>query len=334
MREWTFQLGLWGLYFVIVFYQRYQRSDHSAAGLLRVADFVFALNYLAVILTINAWLLPRFFAKRRYLLFGLFALLLAMGAIVVEEFVLEPWFYPGSRRAASFRGFLPNLLEIGPTLIAFVGFKLAWDNQRQRRTLERLEHERAESQLQLLRAQLHPHFLFNNLNNLYAYAEEQSPKTPELLLRLSAMLRYMLYESRGATVPLDRELDFLRDYIRLQELQLEDRGTVEFTVTGNTTEHHIAPLLLIAFVENSFKHAPDGGPDGIAVTVRIEVTDGRLDFRCSNTYSPTPRAGPDTGHGIGLANVRRRLALQYPDRHTLAVGPEAGAYVVRLGLVL
>ena len=334
-REWLFQLLLWGLYFVIVVYQKYLRSERTGGAVdLQWADFAFALNYLVVILTINAVLLPRFFFKRRYWLFALFTALLVMGAILVEEFWLEPWFYPGSRRAASFRGFLPNLLEIGPTLIAFVGFKLAWDNQRQRRTVERLRHEQAESQLQLLRSQLHPHFLFNNLNNLYAYAQEQSPKTPEMILRLSAMLRYMLYESRGATVPLDHELDFLRDYIRLQELQLEDRGTVHFEVQGDTAGIHIAPLILIAFVENSFKHGADSGPDGIDVTVRISVETDRLDFFCSNTYTPTTTAGPDTGSGIGLANVRRRLELQYPERHELSVEPGAGRYVVRLALGL
>ena len=335
LREWSFQLLLWGLYFVVVFYQKYLRSERTGdVAQLQLADFVFALNYLAVVVTINALLLPRFFFRRRYWAFGLSVAALVMAAILVEEYLLEPWFYPGSRRAANFRGFLPNLLEIGPTLIAFVGFKLAWDNQRQRRVVESLERERTQGQLRLLRSQLHPHFLFNNLNNLYAYAQEQSPRTPEMILRLSAMLRYMLYESRGPTVPLDQELDFLRDYIRLQELQLEDRGQVRFEVQGNTTGKTIAPLILIAFVENSFKHGTDSGPDGIEVIVRIAVVNDRLDFFCSNTHAPTTTAGPDTGSGIGLTNVQRRLELQYSGRHTLHIEPEAEQYVVRLALAL
>ena len=111
-REWLFQLLLWGLYFVIVVYQKYLRSERTGGAVdLQPADFAFAVNYLVVILTINAVLLPRFFFKRRYWVFALCTALLVMGAIVVEELLLEPWFYPDSRRAESFRGFLPRSEE-------------------------------------------------------------------------------------------------------------------------------------------------------------------------------------------------------------------------------
>lgn len=108
----------------------------------------------------------------------------------------------------------------------------------------------AESRMQFLKSQINPHFLFNNLNNLYAYALENSPKTPKIILELSALLRYMLYDCQADYVPLAKEIKCLNDFINLQELQIENRGTIEFNISGKAENQLVAPLILIVFIEN------------------------------------------------------------------------------------
>lgn len=335
-KEVVMHLLLWILYFVVVAYQKNRMSlRYGGPSHLQLVDFVFGLNYFLVILIINYQLLTRFFYKKRYTVFMLLSLLLMMLAVLVEEFVFEQIFFPGTNRSNNFAGFLPNVLEIGPTIVFFVGFKLAWDNLKKQSALEQVEKEKTESQLQFLKSQLNPHFLFNNLNNLYSYAQEKSPKTPEIILQLSAIMRYMLYESKENLVPLEKELKYLEDFIRLQELQMEDRGNVEYEVKGNTHAKRIAPMILIAFVENSFKHSLSSQAEDIWIRIQAEVRGQELWFKCANTFAETTNAsGEYLNKGIGLSNVQKRLELQYPGKHQLDIRIEDNIYLVDLRLDL
>lgn len=341
IRKWLSQeavinVFLWVLYFVVIAYQKNRISArYGEEAHLELVDLVFALHYCWVILVISYYLLPRFFYRKRYGLFALSSLLTLAAAILVEEFVLEPLLFPGSRRAETFMGFLPTLLETGPTLLFFVGFKLAWDHQQKQKALEQVEKEKTESQLQFLKSQLNPHFLFNNLNNLYSYAQEQSPKTPEIVLQLSAMMRYMLYESQENWVPLEKELRYLGDFIRLQELQMEDRGQVNYHVQGKVADHYIAPMILIVFVENCFKHGMANQTEDIFIDIAVKVEGDQLHFSTTNNYAepmfPTESKEP---RGIGLVNVQKRLKLQYPGEHQFTTSAEDGIYRVELALKL
>ena len=327
---------LWVLYFVVLAFQKNQHSARfGGPSHLQLVDFVFALNYFLIIIFINYWLLPRFFYRKRYFPFILWSLLVFGVAILMEEFVLEKLFFPGTNRADRFLGFLPTLLDMGPTILFFVGFKLAWDNQKKQTALERVEKEKTESQLQFLKSQLNPHFLFNNLNNLYSYAQENSPKTPEIIMQLSAIMRYMLYESREGLVPLEKEVQYLRDFIRLQELQMEDRGKVEFEVIGATGGKFIAPMILISFVENCFKHSLSSLAKDIYIHIKAEVKGDELLFKSTNTFAESENASNQyLSKGIGLQNVRKRLELQYPGKHMLETGAKGDRYVVNLKLDL
>lgn len=335
-REAVVHLLLWVLYFVVIAYQKNRMSARfGGPSHLQFVDFVFALNYFLAILLINYRLLPQYFYRKRYGAFLLLSLLALVGAIIIEEFVLEQVFFPGSRRAGNFLGFLPTLLEIGPTFLFFIGFKLAWDNLRNQSALERVEKEKVESQLQFLKSQLHPHFLFNNLNNLYAYAQEGSPKTPEIIMHLSAIMRYMLYESRENLVPLEKELKYLEDFIQLQELQMEGRGQVEYLVTGDARAKRIAPMILIAFIENSYKHSLASLAEDIRIKIKVEIREDELHFECANTFAETANtSGEYLNKGIGLENVRKRLELQYPGKHRLETDVKDNVYLVRLRLEL
>jgi two-component system LytT family sensor kinase len=213
--------------------------------------------------------------------------------------------------------------------------KLAWDNLKKQNVLEELEKERAESQLQFLKSQLNPHFLFNNLNNLYSYAQEGSPKTSEIILQLSAIMRYMLYESKENFVDLAKEIQYLGDFIKLQELQMEDRGKVNFKVNGRPQGKLIAPLVLITFVENCFKHSMSGQAKDIEISIFADINEEEIHFRCENTFEPVDNTSNEyLTSGIGLANTRKRLELLYPGEHHLEAGPQEDRYVVDLRLPL
>ena len=335
-KEATVTVLLWILYFVVIAQQKNLISDRTGQpGYLQIRDFVFTINYLLVVLLINYWLLPRYFYRKQYLIFALISLTILAGAILVEEFVMERIYFGDSPRGQNFSGFLLTLLDIGPTILFFVGFKLAWDNLKKQSDLEQLQKEKVESQMQFLKSQLNPHFLFNNLNNLYSYALENSAKTPEIILQLSAILRYMLYESKENLVPLDKELKYLEDFIRLQELQMENRGKVEFSIKGDTTNKMIAPLILIAFVENCFKHSLSSQSENIRIKIAAEVVGRQLQFHSSNTFAPTEsNADKYLSKGIGLENVQKRLDLQYPDRHQLTAAIEDSVYHIDLKLDL
>lgn len=333
-RQWVssesiFILLLWVIYFISLAFSKERPHIHYW-------DFIFAANYFLAVTAINYLLLPRFFYRKRYFTF-LFCSLVAIAlSVAIKEVLLEPVFLSAhgmGRRSAE--GGLRDISEIGPVILLFVGFKLAWDNLKKQSRLEELEKEKAESELQFLKSQLNPHFLFNNLNNLYSYALDRSEKTPEIILQLSNIMRYMLYESREKYVPLEKELACLRDFIRLQELQMESRGKVEYVAKGETSGKMIAPLLLIPFVENSFKHSLSSQAEGIFIEIKVDIQEDQLNFQCVNSYLHSG-AGTDrfVTSGIGLENVKRRLELLYAGRHKLDIQPEEGRYVVNLALTL
>jgi LytS/YehU family sensor histidine kinase len=191
-----------------------------------------------------------------------------------------------------------------------------------------------ESELQYLKSQINPHFLFNNLNNLYSYAIDNSPKTPSIILELSSVLRYMLYDCKENFVPLAKEIEHLKNFTQLSELQIENRGQVEFNVENIRSGHRIAPLILNVFVENAFKHSTASQSEDISIKIHINVTEaGMLEFECVNSYRPLKNTD-NLSHGIGLQNVKKRLQLIYPNAHTLSIQETDSLYSVQLNIEL
>ena len=299
---------------------------------LGFADFCFFFNYLVAALLISYVFVPRLLYKKKYLPF-IIATLLTLGVtLYIEEFVLEQIFYPDTK-GKFYLGIIRTLFDIIPTISIFVGFKLGWDAQVKQSELEQLNARVAESQLQFLQSQINPHFLFNNLNNLYSYTLENSPKTPQIILELSGLLRYMLYDCKEPWVLLEKEVDYLANFIRLQELQMEGKGTVNFHITGNLSGHRVAPLLFVVFVENSFKHSLSSMTEQIVIDIDLKIVDNKLYFSCINNYSEQANT-EKLSHGIGLENVQTRLKLLYPDVHTLSIQSTEDQYRVDLILDL
>lgn len=194
-----------------------------------------------------------------------------------------------------------------------------------------------EAELKLLKAQLNPHFLFNTLNNLYGLSVVKSDRLPSLMLKLSDLLRYSLYETKDTFVPLEKEIRYLENYMSLEKIRLEDQAEISFSKTGTVATKKIAPMLFIVFVENAFKHLAQTEGHKSAVEVAITVEANEVRFRCANTIDTTYSIEADMEKGrsgIGLQNAKKRLALMYPDTHKLEISSESSRYTVQLKLKL
>jgi two-component system sensor histidine kinase LytS len=192
------------------------------------------------------------------------------------------------------------------------------------------------AELKLLKAQVNPHFLFNTLNNLYGLAVVKSDKLPGLMLQLSDLLRYSLYDTQVRWVPLAKEVSYIENYITLEKLRLEDRSQIHFSIEGATEHLRIAPMLLIVFLENAFKHFSAVENQQAQIDIQLKVVDKELHFSCFNTIDHTISEGPrsQNASGIGLNNVRKRLELLYPYKHQLGIQQEATSFRVFLELQL
>lgn len=180
-----------------------------------------------------------------------------------------------------------------------------------------LRAEKLDAELQALKSQIHPHFLFNTINNLYALARRKSDKTAPVALKLASLLRYILYESAKPAVRLEQEVQNLRDYVELEKLRFdEERLTVKMAVEMDNPLQQITPLLLLPLVENAFKHGVSEQREEARVDIRIELKNNILEVIIRNTKSADPQENPQ---GIGLKNVRRQLELLYPGRHRLDI---------------
>ncbi|SKB48582.1 sensor histidine kinase [Daejeonella lutea] len=194
---------------------------------------------------------------------------------------------------------------------------------------EQLEKQAVEAELYYLKSQINPHFLFNTLNNIHTLVYKQALAAPEAVLQLASLMRYMIYESNSPLVPLSREMTYLQDYMSLQQLKYKNSPVVDLQVEGLTDSCHIAPLLFIHLLENAYKHSPARLEPG-EVKVNMKITGDTLTFMVQNPVSTNPGRKVDEPGGIGLPNVRKRLALLYPGKHSLEANNSGGTFTVKL----
>lgn len=190
-----------------------------------------------------------------------------------------------------------------------------------------------EAELKLLKGQIHPHFLFNTLNNLYGLALEKSDVVPASILRLSELLDFLLYRSNKPVVPLADEIKLIADYIELEKLRFEDRLSLEFKKEVSDEGHVIAPFLLFPFVENAFKHGFLQDDQLLYLSITLQEKNGRLFMEVRNSASKEKKETEHLG-GVGLSNVRKRLQLLYPEKYSLDIDNDGRYFVVRLELDL
>ncbi|TDO21499.1 sensor histidine kinase [Pedobacter duraquae] len=209
---------------------------------------------------------------------------------------------------------------------SLIKFAVDWfGNERIQRNLE---SEKKDMELQFLKSQLNPHFLFNSLNNIYSLAYQKSDKTADAILKLSEIMRYMIYESNDSWVELSKEIEYVKSFIELQKLRFKDGAAVEFTLNGEIDGQHIVPLILISFVENAFKHGVANDPND-PIKINVIANQKILHFSITNKKNTHNK---DEMGGVGLNNVERRLQLLYPDRYKLNIVNSATHYTSELML--
>lgn len=230
----------------------------------------------------------------------------------------------------NFRGFFPSggVLLLIFALSTSVKLGLEWFKSEKLRI--EIESQKVNSELSFLKAQLNPHFLFNSLNSIYSLANKQSKDTPNAIVILADLMRYMIYEANRELVPLEKEIDYIRNYMSLQLLRLKDSSNVKINIHGNLN-FSIEPLLLISFIENAFKYGTDfKGKTNILIKITIE--DAHLKLYVQNSVSHQQPKSENSG--VGLENIKNRLKLLYPNQHTIDIKNQKNSYEVTLILKL
>ena len=224
-----------------------------------------------------------------------------------------------------FAGFiaLPVLLSIG--------IYKAWKWYEESYRSKQLIAEQKEAELNYLKAQVNPHFLFNTLNNLYGLSLESSKKVPDLILKLSELLSYSLYESNKASVSLEKELGLVRQYLSLEQARFEEQLEVRIQLDENIDQSmHIAPLLILPLVENAIKHGYHGNKDGRQIDITLIHAANKLNIRIENPFPEREKEKNKQTGGMGLQNLRRRLELHYPNKHQLEINEANNHFTVAL----
>jgi sensor histidine kinase YesM len=339
---WLFQSILYAFTAGMNIIPNYKRLPVSS---LDAIMFLFPHMFLAY--SLMYFVVPKLLLKTKYLLTALsvIALFFATGTIsaFIGVYLLEPLHYriftgrlkvPHRPEDLSF--FLSLLaglrggITIGGMAASIKIMKYLY--LKEQRNLE-LQKENTDAKLQLLKAQIHPHFLFNTLNNIYSNTQNTSPVASKLTLGLSDMLRYMLYECNQQSVPLTKELKLLKDYITLERIRYGNTLDVNFDVPANTDDLFIAPLLLLPFVENTFKHGASQMLDQPWVSLSITINNEFMSMKLLNgkpeNYRPNSK-----NSGIGIENVRRRLDLLYHDKYSLEITDDQDVFIVDLKMQL
>ncbi|TMI65451.1 MAG: GHKL domain-containing protein [Bacteroidetes bacterium] len=203
----------------------------------------------------------------------------------------------------------------------------------QKELLEK-EKQKTEVELKALKAQINPHFFFNTLNSIYSMALDKDERLPGTVLQLSDLMRYFLYGSRDNFIPLEKDLTVVKEYIALQKLRSDAQLDIETKISGEINDQQIAPLLLITFLENAFKHGAKGSSENTFIKLDIKVEKNKLNFTVENNKGYIDDVKTGDHNGLGLENVKRQLELLYPGKHLLNIKDEQDRFVVALQLSL
>ena len=289
----------------------------------------------AVLVYLNHYLLiPQLFLKGRYLLFVL-SILVATGIISVIRVEFDTCFL-GEDHTLPLRSKLHYVfVYVTYILILFVtsSFKFMRHTYEKVQLEQELTNYKLDAELKFLKAQVNPHFLFNTLNNIYSLNQVDPEKSSEMILKLSDMMRYMLYESNDKKVPLDNEIKYLRNYIDLQQMRTRDKQNVELEVVGNTTNVTIEPMFFVPLLENSFKHGNVGDTEKGWIKCTLSINDNEVDFAVTNSLGHQHQRKDRVG-GIGLENVKKRLQLLYPCMHCFETVKEDGIFTSNVKIQL
>jgi len=312
--------------------------DNKEYGLVyAIAKHVINIFFYSIIVYFNLYyLIPAYLTQRTLVTYTLL-LILSVVIITPIKALVYYFLFAGSPVYREYVTFnqqyifaLMFFIAAGSTVL-----KITYDWLWHQRDRKDLETEKMQSELKFLKSQINPHFLFNTLNSIYALTLKKSDKAPEIVIKLSEMMRYMLYECNERQVPLHKEVQYIRNYVDLEMLRQGQKVRIDFRVEGDIRDQKIAPLIFTPFLENSFKHGVNQISEGF-VDILLEVQEKNVILQIENSK---PSRQQVVNHrkpsgGIGLANVRRRLELLYPDAYDLKITDSSDRYKVHLDVEL
>jgi two-component system, LytTR family, sensor kinase len=289
-----------------------QYKQHLIGAML-YTPIIFAATMFTIYVLIKRFYLA---GKKGKFWAGLIISMLVFG--VIRRTMNYYLIYPQTWRDMQSLFFIPKIIfEIVGTYLmvalnVMIYFMQAWYEQQ--RITQTLQKDKAEAQLELLKSQVQPHFIFNTLNNIYSLSTQNNPNTSNLIYRLSSLLSYTLYDSRKTIIPLEQEVEYISNYIELEKIRYGDRLDIAVNVLNDTKHIGISPFLLLPLIENCFKHGVSNEIDTCWIRVDILSNDGWLIIKVENS-KPSNGKCNGTRNGIGLENVKRRLEILYPDRY-------------------
>src|SRR4030095_11260221 len=323
----------WLALFAGWYFLRYQ--DFSTKLLAAKLTAIKVIDLALMVYITNLLLIPKLLYRKHYFLFTVIYITMIFISSVYKQYILAE--VMNIRDFSIWNDFKRRLYDniIPHYLLVSTGaaIKLLADYARAQRRLAEITREKAESELKFLKSQINPHFLFNSLNSVYFLIDKSNKDARESLHKFSEMLRYQLYECGGEKIEIEKEIRYLEDYVDLQRLRKDEKYKVDFHCAEGVSGFSIEPLLLIPFVENSFKHISHFG-NGKLNRVNIDASrnNGEFIFSVANTVDYSSKQNTDPVGGIGLKNVKRRLELLYPDKHDLKITEEEGWFKVDLRL--
>jgi sensor histidine kinase YesM len=290
---------------------------------------------MMVLFYVNLFLVNRFFEKGKYLNYVLLNTVL-LGGVVCLRVAFNALFPEIGREAFlqnEQQGWVVGAIATSIAVLVVSTFYQVLVNRYEReREAQAIIQEQQEAQLQFLRAQINPHFLFNTLNNIYSLAVVKSDQTAPMVLRLSNLLRYVVYDGRNDRVQLKQEIHQIEEYIALFQMRSETSLVIDLQIEGDPEPYWLEPMILIPLVENCFKHCDfDSNPDAFA-QIRLGIREEQLQFETLNSKDDTQQK--DKTGGVGLQNIRKRLQLKYKDAYKLSILPGVDQFRVQLSLPL
>ncbi|MEL7588191.1 MAG: histidine kinase [Prolixibacteraceae bacterium] len=318
---------------LIVFYVVSDYQLGLGPGIV-IRAVIINLGFAFAVYTNFYLLIPLFLKKRNYIFYVFWLIItLAVSSLIIISFCVIVQQQAYSRDLFSTH-FFTSAVYVGVTSLA--KFLTDWiELQDISLRYNKVEREKLEAELNTLKAQINPHFLFNSLNNIYSLSLINSKKTPELILKLSDLMRHVLYESRENFVPLIKEIGFVRNFIELQRIRLNDQFDVRVEIEGDPADKLVIPLIFEPFIDNAFKHSTRTISEMEFIRISIRIEKEWLFFEVTNTCTEPESVKKDHAHGIGLHNVRQRLAFLYKkEEYDLEISEKENIFIVQLKLRL
>jgi LytS/YehU family sensor histidine kinase len=332
MRVRIYHIVFWLLVAGVWFYLRYQ--DYTTLQIATEVTIVKVIDLALLIYFVNLVLVPRLLYKKRY---GWFAVAFFLSVALTSFLKMLVLARIQHDDLSSFTNIKEKIYNNFVTqfflVLASIGLKSVFDYLRLQKKMADVAREKAEAELNFLKSQINPHFLFNSLNSVYFLIDKKNADARQALNKFSDMLRYQLYECNDAKIPIEKEITYLKDYVALQKLRREPYDDVHFMCSENVKDFMIEPLLLMPFVENSFKHLSHftNGKKNV-VEISADRSNGEFSFCVVNTIEY--KSNRDPVGGIGLKNVKRRLELLYNGRHELHMEENGDLFKVELKIKL